>query len=79
MAAKSTDRGRGEKLYDQHEENTKSQNAQQRLYLFQFGNMPEYQIPIGCYLVQTDDGKNILIDTDLQELLQEKESDSEYR
>ena len=30
-----------------------SQNAPQRLYLMQVGSMPEYQIPIVCYLVQT--------------------------
>ena len=35
-----------------------SQNAPQRLYLMQVGLMPEYQIPIVCYLVQTEDGKN---------------------
>jgi len=34
-----------------------SQNAVKRLYLMQVGSMPEYQIPIVCYLVQTDDGK----------------------
>ncbi len=39
-----------------------SQNAPQRLYLMQVGSMPEYQIPIVCYLVQTGDGQNILID-----------------
>ena len=33
-----------------------SQNAPQRLYLMQVGSMPEYQIPIVCYLVQTGDG-----------------------
>ena len=38
-----------------------SQNAVKRLYLMQVGSMPEYQVPIVCYLVQTDDGKNILI------------------
>lgn len=39
-----------------------SQTAPQRLYLMQVGSIPEYQIPIMCYLVQTGDGKNILID-----------------
>jgi N-acyl homoserine lactone hydrolase len=29
--------------------------------------MPEYQIPVVCYLVQTEDGKNILIDSGLPE------------
>jgi N-acyl homoserine lactone hydrolase len=46
-----------------------SQSAVKRLYLMQVGSMPEYQIPIVCYLVQTDDGKNILIDTGLPELI----------
>jgi N-acyl homoserine lactone hydrolase len=48
-----------------------------RLYLMQVGSMPEYQIPIVCYLVQTDDGKNILIDTGLPENLPEGESEFE--
>src|SRR5690349_4906222 len=30
-----------------------SQQAVKRLYLMQVGSMPEYQIPIVCYLVQT--------------------------
>ncbi len=54
-----------------------SQNAPQRLYLMQVGNMPEYQIPIVCYLVQTGDGKNILIDTGLPEIMPEGEADFE--
>ena len=29
-----------------------SQSAVQRLYLMEVGSMPEYQIPIVCYLVQ---------------------------
>jgi N-acyl homoserine lactone hydrolase len=52
-----------------------SQNAAQRLYLMQVGVMPEYQIPIVCYLVQTGDGKNILIDSGLPEILPEGETD----
>jgi N-acyl homoserine lactone hydrolase len=28
-----------------------SQNAMKRLYLMQVGSMPQYQIPIVCYLV----------------------------
>lgn len=40
-----------------------------RLYIMQVGIMPEYQIPIICYLVQTGDGKNILIDTGLPEII----------
>ena len=47
------------------EEKIISQSAMKRLYLMQVGAMPEYQIPIVCYLVKTDDGKNILIDSGL--------------
>jgi N-acyl homoserine lactone hydrolase len=52
-----------------------SQSAVRRLYLMQVGSMPEYQIPIVCYLVQTDDGRNILIDTGLPQIIPEGESD----
>ena len=52
-----------------------SQNAVKRLYLMQVGSMPEYQVPIVCYLVQTDDGKNILIDSGLPEIIPEDERD----
>ncbi|MHB8753105.1 MAG: N-acyl homoserine lactonase family protein, partial [Aggregatilineales bacterium] len=48
-----------------------SQNAVKRLYLMRVGSMPEYQIPIVCYLVQTDDGKNILIDSGLPTIIPE--------
>lgn len=54
-----------------------SQNAMKRLYLMQVGSMPEYQIPIVCYLVQTSDGKNILIDSGLPEIMPEGESEFE--
>ena len=54
-----------------------SQNAPQRLYLMQVGSVPEYQIPIVCYLVQTDDGKNILIDSGLPEIMPEEETEFE--
>jgi N-acyl homoserine lactone hydrolase len=54
-----------------------SQNAPQRLYLMQVGSMPEYQMPIVCYLVQTGDGKNILIDSGLPEIMPEGESEFE--
>ena len=54
-----------------------SQNAVQRLYLMQVGIMPEYQIPIVCYLVQTGDGKNILIDSGLPEIMPEGETEFE--
>jgi len=43
----------------------------------QVGVMPEYQIPIVCYLVQTGDGQNILIDSGLPEILPEGETDFE--
>ncbi len=52
-----------------------SQDAVKRLYLMQVGSMPEYQIPIVCYLVQTSDGKNILIDTGLPEIVPEEASE----
>ncbi len=54
-----------------------SQSAVKRLYLMQVGIMPEYAIPIVCYLVQTGDGKNILIDSGLPELMPEGESEFE--
>src|SRR5512133_1775251 len=54
-----------------------SQNAMKRLYLMVVGSMPEYEIPIVCYLVQTGDGKNILIDSGLPEIMPEGESEFE--
>ena len=54
-----------------------SQNAMKRLYLMQVGSMPEYQIPIVCYLVQTGDGKHMLIDSGLPESMPEGESEFE--
>jgi N-acyl homoserine lactone hydrolase len=56
-----------------------SQDAPQRLYLMQVGIMPDYGIPIVCYLVQTGDGKNILIDTGLPEIMPEGETEFENR
>ena len=56
-----------------------SQNAVKRLDLMQVGIMPEYQIPIVCYLVQTNDGQNILIDSGLPEIIPEDASDFENR
>lgn len=53
------------------------QSIVKRLYLMQVGSMPEYQIPIVCYLLQTHDGKNILIDTGLPEIIPEDASDFE--
>ena len=54
-----------------------SRNTVKRLYLMQVGSMPQYRIPIVCYLVQTDDGRNILIDSGLPEIIPEEESDFE--
>ena len=47
------------------------QDAVTRLHLMQVGSVPAYQIPIVCYLVQTGDGKNILIDSGLPEIIPE--------
>jgi N-acyl homoserine lactone hydrolase len=55
-------------------EGNMSQNAVERLYLIQVGSVPEYQIPIVCYLVQTGEGKNILIDSGLPEIIPEGEA-----
>ena len=54
-----------------------SQSAPQRFFLMQVGSMPLYEIPIVCYLVQTGDGKNILIDSGLPEIMPEGESEFE--
>src|SRR5215813_2356603 len=50
------------------------QNAMKRLYLMQVGSMPQYRIPIVCYLVQTGDGKHMLIDSGLPEMIPEGEA-----
>lgn len=52
-----------------------NQSIVKRLYLMQVGSMPEYEIPVVCYLVQTDDGKNILIDSGLPEIIPEDSSE----
>jgi N-acyl homoserine lactone hydrolase len=52
-----------------------SQSAVKRLYLMQVGSVPDYQIPIVCYLVQTDDGKNILIDSGLPPIIPEDQQE----
>ncbi|MCW1967583.1 MAG: N-acyl homoserine lactonase family protein [Anaerolineae bacterium] len=54
-----------------------SQNTVKRLYLMQVGIMPEYEIPIVCYLVQTGDGKHILIDSGLPAIIPEDSSEFE--
>ncbi|MCA9956460.1 MAG: N-acyl homoserine lactonase family protein [Anaerolineales bacterium] len=54
-----------------------SQNTVKRLYLMEVGSMPEYEIPIVCYLVQTDDDKNILIDSGLPAIIPEEEAEFE--
>lgn len=43
----------------------------------QVGSMPEYNIPIVCYLVQTGDNKNILIDSGLPETIPADSSEFE--
>lgn len=43
----------------------------------QVGIMPLYEIPIVCYLVQTGDGRNILIDSGLPEIIPEDASEFE--
>lgn len=48
-----------------------SQDTVKRLYLMEVGSMPEYEIPIVCYLVQTSDGRNILIDSGLPAIIPE--------
>lgn len=40
----------------------------QRLYLMQVAYSPERNMPVVCYLVQTDDGRNILIDSGLPDV-----------
>jgi N-acyl homoserine lactone hydrolase len=40
-------------------------NGPQRLYLMQVATIPEMNLPFVCYLVQTGDGTNILIDSGL--------------
>jgi N-acyl homoserine lactone hydrolase len=52
-----------------------SQTILKRLYLMQVGDMPEWGIPIVCYLVQTEDGKNILIDTGLPPIIPEEQAE----
>lgn len=54
-----------------------SETVVKRLYLMQVGSIPEYQIPVVCYLVQTDDGKNILIDSGLPEDMPDDASEFE--
>ena len=47
---------------------TTATNARPRcLYLMQVGTLPPMGVPFVCYLIQMDDGKNILIDTGLPE------------
>jgi N-acyl homoserine lactone hydrolase len=54
-----------------------SQNTPQRLYLMQVGSVPQYRIPVVCYLVQTGDGKNILIDSGLPEIIPAEDAEFE--
>ncbi len=41
-----------------------------RLYLIQVGVIAERNLPFVCYLVQLDDGRNVLIDTGLPDMVQ---------
>lgn len=52
-------------------------NAVTRLYLMQVGSMPQYGIPIVCYLVQTADGGHILIDSGLPAIIPADAADFE--
>jgi N-acyl homoserine lactone hydrolase len=54
-----------------------NQHAVKRLYLMQVGSMPKYQIPIVCYLLQTDYGQNMLIDSGLPEIIPDGASEFE--
>ncbi len=45
-------------------------SAPQRLYLLQVASLPPLDMPAVCYLVQTGDGKNILIDSGLPDNIQ---------
>lgn len=49
---------------------TTNAHRPQRLYLMQVATIPQVNIPIVCYLVQTGDGTNILIDSGLPERVQ---------
>ena len=64
-------------MYESGRKEIMSQNAVKRLYLMRVGSVPEHQIPIVCYLVQTGDGKNILIDSGLPEIIPEDSSEFE--
>lgn len=44
---------------------TTGQDTPQRLYLMQVATLLPIKLPVPCYLVQTGDGKNILIDSGL--------------
>lgn len=52
-----------------------NQTALRRLYLMVVGSMPQYDIPVVCYLLQTVDGRHILIDSGLPEMMPEDETD----
>jgi N-acyl homoserine lactone hydrolase len=41
-----------------------------RLYLMQIGQIEERNLPFVCYLVQMNDGRNVLIDTGLPDVMQ---------
>ena len=49
---------------------TTNNNVPQRLYLMQVASIPHLNVPFVCYLVQTGDGTNVLIDTGLPDEVQ---------
>src|SRR5712691_2723508 len=49
---------------------TTTSTTPQRLYLMQVATRPQANSPFVCYLVQTSDGTNILIDSGLPENVQ---------
>ena len=44
--------------------------APQQLYLMQVASIPQMNLPFVCYLVQTGDGTNILIDSGIPSEIQ---------
>jgi N-acyl homoserine lactone hydrolase len=54
-----------------------SQTSIKRLYLMHVGSMPQHDIPIVCYLLQTDDNRHILIDSGLPVVLGPEDADFE--
>jgi len=53
------------RLYQKDFNMSSTANSPVRLYLMQVAALPPAGVPIVCYLIQTGDGKNILIDSGL--------------